>query len=95
MMDQFTRDALAVLLVIYGLIIMVVEIDIFIHSKFKYRWIFLAKSFSGFSLAFIFVLALLRLYNGTDVIDAVLGRPVYLVLATALFLGALYTKGRG
>jgi hypothetical protein len=95
MIDQLTKDILAVVIMAYGMVVAVLEYTTYTHSKIKYRWVFLVQGIVGFLCSLTFLASLLRLYNGADAIDAAIGRPMFLFLLTAMVLSAIVDRVRG
>jgi len=88
MIDQLTRDIVAGVIVAGGLFVMILSLRMYRACKQHYRWIFLVKALAGFGFAVMFTLSLLRLYNGADIVDPIIGRPVIIIALLALALGA-------
>jgi hypothetical protein len=93
MMDQIARDIAAIVIVIMGSWVAWMEIEAFRACRWSYRWIYLVKAFAGVLCAILFAMALLRLFSGgSDIVDPVLGRPVFIITLLALALGAIHHK---
>jgi hypothetical protein len=93
MIDQFTRDLAALIIVVGGLSVMILEFQAFRRCKLSYRWIFIFKAGAGLLSALLFITALLRGFTGgTDIVDPSFGRPVFVILLTALALGAIHQR---
>ena len=84
MNEQMIRDLTATVIIGMGLLVMVLNIMVWRECRTNYRWVYLVCATAGACSAVVFVVALLRLYNGTDVILAAVGRPLYILLLLAL-----------
>lgn len=95
-MDQLARDIAAVIIIVGGLAVAYLEIRLCLACRKAYRWIYLYKALAGFACAILFTLSLLRLFSGgSDVVDPILGRPVFIITLTALALGAVHIHKHG
>jgi high-affinity Fe2+/Pb2+ permease len=93
MTDQMIRDLTALIIVLGGLFVAGLELREFSRCLKSYRWIYLIKALAGLLCAFLFTMALFRLFpGGSDIVSPALGRPVFIVTLLALALGAIHQR---
>jgi hypothetical protein len=95
MIDQITRDTLALVIVALGIATAILCFMSWRICQKDHRWVYLVSSFAALAPAVIFLLALFRLYGGTDILERWPTTLSFSLLLLSLLFTSRITHNKG